>query len=217
MGGHAARRRAWQGLNSPPLASPGQASSRAVPSPRRPLLHPHCLHAALQPPMWPAWPEPAPLTLHGQVRRGRGRASQAVAGDAGILPRVLRLHPEDNQGPVDQDPHPQLQITAGTQNTGHNGGGCWGRGAGVFHSTLGRHASESSARLRRGTGAVCTHTGLSMRDTWTGCPQPLPAPRAQGQPLLGSFTPRGPGWAPREGQALTSGSRHSRPASTRCR
>lgn len=68
------------------------------------------------------WPEPSAtpiiqgspsplLTLHSQVGRGRGGTPQTVARDAGVLPRIFRLHPEDDQGPINQDPNSQLQVT----------------------------------------------------------------------------------------------------------
>lgn len=71
-------------------------------------------------------PLPA-LTLHRQVGRGGWRAAQAVARDAGVFSSILWLHPENDQRPVDQDPHPQLQVTARDQGRRGEGGECWRR------------------------------------------------------------------------------------------
>lgn len=52
------------------------------------------------------------LTLHRQVGGGRRRAAQAVAGDTGVFSSIFWLHPENDQRAINQDPHPQLQVTA---------------------------------------------------------------------------------------------------------
>lgn len=55
----------------------------------------------------------AALTLNSQVGRRRGRDAEAVARGAGVLAGVLRLHPEDDEGAVNEDAHSELQVAAG--------------------------------------------------------------------------------------------------------
>lgn len=57
----------------------------------------------------------ATLTLNSQVGRCRGRDAEAVARTAGVLPGILRLDPEDDEGAVDEDAHSELQVAAEEQ------------------------------------------------------------------------------------------------------
>lgn len=52
------------------------------------------------------------LTEHSEVGRGRGRATEAVAGHAGVAARIVRLGGQQPQAPVYQDPHSGLQAAA---------------------------------------------------------------------------------------------------------
>lgn len=64
------------------------------------------------------------LTLHRQVGGGRRRAAQAVAGDTGVFSSIFWLHPENDQRAINQDPHPQLQVTARGEGR-KAAGGAW--------------------------------------------------------------------------------------------
>lgn len=74
-------------------------------------LHPAAAAAALRwrPPSSPThFVARATLTLNSQVGRCRGRDAEAVARTAGVLPGILRLDPEDDEGAVDEDAHSEF-------------------------------------------------------------------------------------------------------------
>lgn len=62
----------------------------------------------------------ATLTLNSQVGRCRGRDAEAVARTAGVLPGILWLDPEDDEGAVDEDAHSELQVAAEEQRGRRN-------------------------------------------------------------------------------------------------
>lgn len=76
-----------------------------------PLFSPHNC-CTVSPPLPLHFVAMVTLTLNSQVCRCWGRYAQAVARTAGVFPGILRLDPEDDKGAVDENAHPQLQITA---------------------------------------------------------------------------------------------------------
>lgn len=180
----------------PPPTSP----DTRLPSSLRTFWNPHQLRPALP-----------VLTLHSQVGGGRGGAPQAVARDAGVLPCILRLHPEDDQGAVDEDPHSQLQVTVEEMRRqgGGRGGGSSMTTMEATHPLTPTHEEEPSEPLRP-RAPRCRH--------WPSQVGPVHGPPPSSS-LLKGLAP-GPLAAPPPGglgRVLTSESRHSHPASTRCK
>lgn len=135
---HGATQRLLPKPPSPPVGRTGMAAPPGWLRARRPHPIQHVLiHQDLA--LLPT------LTLHRQVGGGGWRAAQAVARDAGVFSSILWLHPENDQRPVNQDPHPQLQVAARDQGRRGEGGEKAGGGAA---------GSEGSPGAGRGEGAV---------------------------------------------------------------